>query len=206
MSDMQRYPFNLAANGSQILQVMGTSFIVLSATGALSARMDQGGALVNITAGMGKKGREFTGLTLTDLSGAPNSGFILVSDDEFLNQTFSGSVSVTALPNVTIGAMPSVVVSSMPVPMTGAMASAAATVTNASGQLKAANAARKYLLIQNNDASGTIYVQPSAAAATAANGIKIGPGGYWEPVIIPTSEIRAIGSIASNANIVVVEG
>lgn len=89
----------------------------------------------------------------------------------------------------------------------GAFAQAQKTVTNASAQLLAANAARRYLLIQNNDATGVVYVYIGAAAATAANGIKIAPGGSYEVQgYAPNSEIRAIGSIASNANVIAIEG
>lgn len=89
----------------------------------------------------------------------------------------------------------------------GAFTQAAATVTNASAQLVAANAARKYLLVQNKDTSGDIYLNLAGAAATVANGIKVGPGDSLELAeYLPTGAIFAIGSIASNANIVVAEG
>lgn len=89
----------------------------------------------------------------------------------------------------------------------GAFTQAQKTVTNASGSLLAANAARRYLLIQNNDASGDIYVTLDGTAATTAKGIKIAAGGSYEcQGYVPTGQIFAIGSIASNANIVAVEG
>jgi hypothetical protein len=79
------------------------------------------------------------------------------------------------------------------------------TVTNASASLLAANTAREYLLIQNKDASGNLYIN-FGAAATFANGVLIPPKGT---LILDsnmlTAEIFAIGDIASNANIVVVE-
>lgn len=80
------------------------------------------------------------------------------------------------------------------------------TVTNASGQVFAANALRRYLLIQNNDASGDIYVTLDGTAATTAKGIKIAAGGSYEcQGFAPIGAINAIGSIANNANIVAVE-
>jgi len=89
----------------------------------------------------------------------------------------------------------------------GAFTQAAATVTNVSGQLKAANAARRYLLIQNNDATGIVYVRLDGVTATAGTGIKIAPGGSYEiKTYVPSGAITAIGSTASNANVVVVEG
>lgn len=81
------------------------------------------------------------------------------------------------------------------------------TVTNASGQLLAANGNRRYLLIQNKDASGAIFVNLAGAAATTDNGIKIEAGGSYECAgYVPSGAITAIGSLASNANVVTVEG
>lgn len=89
----------------------------------------------------------------------------------------------------------------------GAFTNAAATVTSTSAQLKAANTARRYLLIQNNDATGIVYVRLDGGTASATNGIKIPAGGSYEITnYVPNGAITAIGSIASNANVVVVEG
>ena len=81
----------------------------------------------------------------------------------------------------------------------------AVTVTNSSTAAIAANTARKYLQIQNNDSAGIIYCTPTAAATTA-NGVKLQPGQTWAPYAPPTNAINCIGSIASNANVVVTEG
>ena len=92
--------------------------------------------------------------------------------------------------------------------LNGAFTQGNATVTNASTQLKAANGSRRYLFIQNNDASGDIYITLDASAATTAKGIKIGANGgaYELQGYVPVAAINAIGSIANNANVVVVEG
>lgn len=86
------------------------------------------------------------------------------------------------------------------------MTNTAKTVTSASGLLLAANPTRQYLLIQNNDATGIVYVNFGAGPATVANGAKVAPGASYEPLIIPTDAIYCIGSIASNANVLVIEG
>lgn len=88
----------------------------------------------------------------------------------------------------------------------GAFTQAAATVTTTAANLLAAKSNRRYLLIQNKDAAGIIYVNLAGAAATVAAGLKIDPGGSLEiDNYCPTGAISAIGSIASNANVVVVE-
>lgn len=89
----------------------------------------------------------------------------------------------------------------------GAATQAAATVTTTSAQLLATKADRRFLLIQNKDAAGNIWLNFAGAAATQANGVRLGAGDSlslesW----VPTGAIFAIGDIASNANIVTVEG
>lgn len=91
-------------------------------------------------------------------------------------------------------------------PAQAAPANTQKTVTNASAQLVAANTARKFMIIQNKDAGGTIWLNFGAGAATQANGFMLGPLETYEAEIIPTTAIQAIGDAASNANIVVIEG
>lgn len=89
----------------------------------------------------------------------------------------------------------------------GGYTQSAATVTNASGLLVAANSARRVLLISNQSAPGNIYLNMAGAAATVAGGIKIAAGG----VLLldrypPSGAIYAIGDIASNPSVIVAEG
>lgn len=89
----------------------------------------------------------------------------------------------------------------------GAFTSTQVTVTSSSATIDAASPSRRYLLIQNNDAAGVIYVNLSGAAATTVNSIKMNPGDSLElQGFVPSSAITAIGSIASNANVLIVEG
>lgn len=90
----------------------------------------------------------------------------------------------------------------------GAFTNAQATVTNSTTTIKGANPSRNYLLIQNNDATGDIYVRLDSSGATVGtHGVKIPAGGSYELTgYVPTGSITAIGSIASNPNVVVVEG
>lgn len=81
------------------------------------------------------------------------------------------------------------------------------TVTNASAQMLEANASRRYLLIQNKDTAGIVYVNLQGSTATVGNGLAIEPGGSLElQGYVPSGAITAIGSIASNANVISVEG
>lgn len=85
------------------------------------------------------------------------------------------------------------------------MTTTAPTVTNASTTILAANTARKNLLIQNNDAAGIVYLNFTTTATTAH--LKLSPGqSLFLTGIVPVTAVRAIGSIASNANVVVIEG
>lgn len=81
------------------------------------------------------------------------------------------------------------------------------TVTTSSTTMLPANPFRRYLMIQNNHATGIVYLNLSGEAATVTNGIKIHPGGSYEcQGFCPLGAITAIGSIASNPNVLAVEG
>ena len=83
------------------------------------------------------------------------------------------------------------------------------TVTTTSSQLRPANPRRRYLLIQNNDASTSadIYVEMDGADATSTTGVKIPPGGSYELAgFVPTGAITAIGFNATNSSVLTVEG
>lgn len=106
---------------------------------------------------------------------------------------------VTVAGTVQIGNLPTV---------RGAFTQTQVTVTNAATQLRPANANRRYLLIQNKDTVGQILVRVDGVnTGVVTNGVMIEPGGSWElQGYVPTAAVFAFGSIASNANIIVVEG
>ncbi|MDD2932748.1 MAG: hypothetical protein PHO76_02575 [Methylotenera sp.] len=124
-------------------------------------------------------------------SGVDQTITITVSEgSRFNGAKISGSVSIMG--DVT------------PVRATGA--NTQKTVTNASTEMVAANASRSYLLIQNKDTAGNIYIN-FGAEATVGNGLKIDAGGSYElNGNMLTAAIFTIGDIGSNANIVVIEG
>ena len=89
----------------------------------------------------------------------------------------------------------------------GAMTQAAANVTNASAQLLAANPLRRFLLVQNNHATASVFLNLTGAAATVEAGVKLGPGGsLLLDNFVPSAAICAIGDTASNTAVIAVEG
>lgn len=98
------------------------------------------------------------------------------------------------------------IISSGAIPLrTGA--SSQITVTNVDAIYSAANSARRYLLIQNNDATQTIYLS-FGAPATALNGIRILPAsGYFQDTgIVSSQDIHLLSSGAANANVILIDG
>lgn len=127
------------------------------------------------------------GVLLLNMSGAAMTGKITLGAGDVTDNSIVGTV---ALSNTC-----------------GAFTQAQEAVTTASAQLLAANAARRYLLIQNKDATGNIWVTLDGAAATTVKGVKVAPGGSYElQGYVPNGAINAIGDIASNTNVVAVEG
>jgi hypothetical protein len=79
------------------------------------------------------------------------------------------------------------------------------TVTNANAQLLPSDYDRKLLFIQNNDPVGIVYLA-FGAPAVVGQGMKLAAngGGILLDNNVPTAQVFAIGSIASNPNINVI--
>lgn len=91
----------------------------------------------------------------------------------------------------------------------GAFTQSRATVTNANQQILAANANRRYLLIQNNDTAAYMRVTLNGVAATASTGFRIAAGGTIEvPNFAVTGAINVIMETAGSGanNVEFVEG
>lgn len=171
----------------------GDFFRIMEAEGTLDVRFYSQGREVseanNVGEGFGEKFRvgSFDRIQITSATTQAIQFVIRLGADVFYDKSPTGAVVLSG--------------------EQGAFAQAQATVTNASAQLLEANARRRYLLIQNNDPSGDIFVTLDGTAATTAKGIKIVAGGSYESAgFCPSGAIFAIGSIASNANVVTVEG
>jgi len=183
------YTFTLTAGQTYNLLVQGEYFKLTSTTGAVDVLADFG-RLEGMLTGQGLEKTPFNKLTFVNTSGASNTIKVLIGDENFID-AFTGNMTIVA----------------NKVPTSGSFANVQKTVTNASTQLLAGNANRQYLLIQNRDPSGSIYINFGAGAATVANGIMITAGGAFElDGCVSTQAIQAIGSIASNANVLAVEG
>ena len=142
----------------------------------------------------------------------PDGGFDEVQITSTLTQTVAfyiakGRVGLAVLGNVVVTSG-SITVASGSITVAnsttnGAHVPAAVAVSNASVQLLAANAARKYLLIQNQHATANLYVRCNGTAAVAdATCVKLLPGQSWEPPVAPTGEVRGIMDAATAGNTV----
>lgn len=96
---LQRYPFSLTAGQTVNIPVVGTQAIVLSCQGLVTLRFDNGSTMANIGVKQGYKGARFNTITLTDASGAGNTGYLLISDDDFIDRQVSGSMNIFDLSN-----------------------------------------------------------------------------------------------------------
>lgn len=81
------YDFTLTANGSQQIQADANFYKILTASGDVSITRDGGSTVKPMRAGRGERNVKFLTLTIRDLSGAPNSGTILVGDSDFIDDT-----------------------------------------------------------------------------------------------------------------------
>jgi|GEM_PF-1405793 hypothetical protein len=198
---MQTYTQTVAANYTWVMNIPGKYFVTLGCTNTLNVRFYKGGKKLDLgdISGLGQ------GLEVGPLAG--------LNDDNAFDRV---EIDITGPDTVKIGigngaarynnSLATVVVTSNTPPRTGSITNTLNTVTNASAQLLAAKVNRSYLLIQNKDTTGNVFIN-FGAAATVANGIKIQPLGVFEMSDVQaTQAIYAIGDVASNANVLTVEG
>lgn len=203
---MQTYSQTFTGNTTWTLNVPGKYFTTLACSNPINVRFYKGGKQLDL----GQISSLLAGLevTLGNISDT-EAAFDRVEIDVTGNDTVTiGIGNGQARYNRSQGNVQ--IIGTVPVSVSnvsGAFTNAQATVTNASAQIKAANSVRRYMLIQNNDATGDIYVRLDGTASTIGTGVKIPAGGSYElQGFVPTGAITAIGSIASNANVVIVEG
>ena len=194
---MQTFAQTFTGATTWVLNVPGKYFTTLQCTNAINVRFYKGGKQLDL----GQISQLLAGLEVTlgnigddaaafdrvevDVAGADTVQIGIGNGQARYNRS-QGSVAIT---NVN-----------------GIFANAQKTVSNVSATLVNANPLRRYLLIQNNDLAGDIYVRLDGAAATVGTGVKVPAGGSYElQGFLPNGAITAIGSIASNTNIVTVE-
>ena len=81
----------------------------------------------------------------------------------------------------------------------------AVTVTSTAADILPLNEKGRYVLIQNNDSTGIVYLNLSGDATVSDTMFRLKPGDSLELFNI-INAVSAIGSIASNANVAVTEG
>lgn len=187
MINISTYTFTIPGNGLVRQPMVAEDFKILQSTGLVDVRSSFG-KVSGLGAGQGLKNTPFTYLEIYDASGAANTVKLVVGGGDQFVDSNSGSVSV----------------SSNKMPVIAGVTETLATVTSAGGLARAANTGRSYLMIQNNDASGSVFLKFGSAATVGS--FKIPPGGFLEMLAPCTDAIYMIGSIASNPNVVILEG
>ena len=79
------------------------------------------------------------------------------------------------------------------------------TVTSSAGDIITENQAGQDIFIQNNDATGIVYLNFLGDATVSATMLTLDPGDTIS-ITNTTNSVNAIGSIGSNANVVVILG
>lgn len=193
---MKQITLKIAANSTEQISVVGDYVRIKTASvpvhieamdGQVDARMEQGDAL-NL--------KPFQRLSVShDGAGEQEITLLIGNGTSADSAKVGGSMSISSLPAVTVSALP-----------VAAMVQTAPAVGVASGLLVAANAARKFLMVQNNSASQDVCLNLAGAAATLAGGVKLAPGASLVlDVCCPSAAIYAIAD-AAGASVVVVEG
>lgn len=194
---MEILTLNLTAGVTQQFRRGGVGLEILSSTAAidLNTYSPQGGQSASMTACLG--GQFINGVTFGGFdvkSTTTQTVRLLVLDAG----EGGGSRNVALNGNLNLGTVPAT--------QSNAFVNTNRTVTSTSTAVLGGNSARQYLLIQNKDSTGTIWVA-FGAAATQANGLRIPPGGYWEwDGTVPVSTVNVIGDLATQSNVITIEG
>lgn len=112
------YDFTLTANGAQSILADANFYKVLTATGDISVTRDGGATIKPLRAGRGERNVPFQRLVIRDLSGAPNSGTILVGDSDFIDDTIVISSAINTRPESSSGTFSTVAASAAGTPVT----------------------------------------------------------------------------------------
>lgn len=183
----------ITANTSKRFNVSGKYFALLSATVAPThIRFFNRFAVMDEVEGL-EAGLKYTGdINAVEISAGAlpcTMQFYLGENDLEYNR---GAASVDVI--------------SLPVPA-NTLTQTAPAVGVASASILAANAARRFLMVQNNDPAANVFLNLAGAAATVAGGVKLAPGAsLLLDVCTPSAEIFAISDAVLTGSVVVVEG
>lgn len=93
MKATQFYDFTTSANGTMVVFAAGSYFRILSSTGAIQVG-GEFGQIGPLLAGQGLRNKQFSSITIKDLTGNANKGIIIVGDQDFVDDRITGEVSV----------------------------------------------------------------------------------------------------------------
>lgn len=189
---MRTITAKIAAGGFDEFQAVGDYIRIKSASVAVRLEIDNGSTDATLEEGDALNLKPFTRIRVSHTDAAEQTIVLLIGLGETADGAkVGGSVTVNSMP---AGAV--------------AMTQTANAVGVASAQLVAANASRRLLMIQNNDAAADVFLNVAGAAAVLNQGVKLGPGdSITLDVWTPSAAVFAIASVATAAGaVVVVEG
>lgn len=88
-----QFDFNLNPNGSQQIEVKGKFFKYKEGLGDIRVR-ESGGDFIDLSPGQGVWNREYSSLSVQNLSGNLNTGILIAGDFDFRDDTITGNVTV----------------------------------------------------------------------------------------------------------------
>ena len=191
---MREYTVKIGAGTSEEIKVVGDYVRLKTASVAVRIESPDKGEFASIQEGDALNLSAFERIRISHSDAAEQTVTVLIGNGTSADSSkVGGSVAV------------------LPTQAASAAMHDAVTVTNASGVILAANANRKYLLVQNRSLTGTVYINLNGATATTGtggNGIELLPKSSYESnsAWVSTADIMAIGSIASNPDVLIIEG
>lgn len=88
-----QYDFTLQGGGAQVIEARGSYFKYKGGTGPIRVTPSSGGP-VDLMPGQGMSGLSFDRLTIKDISGSNNIGYLLAGDGAWSDDRITGSVEV----------------------------------------------------------------------------------------------------------------
>lgn len=189
---MKTITIDLVAGVRKNIYVLGDFFHLLETSAALDIEFISGGNVVDTAYQMefGFNAKPEGGFTELGFTSATNQTIkIMVGQGDAGYDRLTGTVQIIA--------------------QQGSVTQTGKSVTNANQQLLPANTSRKYMFIQNNSAASVLRVKLDGNAATATEGIRIQPGGWFEmPVRLTSLAVNAIMETADATanNVELIEG